>query len=187
MEVATDQLQRSVREKNRSVDGEISLWLDEYDDIFSDFDSRPYSSRNLSEDFVDELKHIVEDDVPAKTISLLVPARARDTQKESLIHRRLHNHFKEMYQYAMSTSRGVRIRAIWFICAAAVLMAFAAYVSSLNSGSIALHVFLVIIEPAGWFLMWTGLDNLINRSGQIMSELRFYKKLAKSKVRFSSL
>ena len=35
---------------------EISLWLDSYDDIYSDFDSRHYLKRRISKDFIDELE-----------------------------------------------------------------------------------------------------------------------------------
>ena len=36
----------------------IFLWLDDFDDIFSDFDPRPYSARELSDDFLDEVRKI---------------------------------------------------------------------------------------------------------------------------------
>jgi hypothetical protein len=35
---------------------EIKLMLDTYDDIFSDFDPRPFSQRTLSEDFLEEAR-----------------------------------------------------------------------------------------------------------------------------------
>ena len=35
---------------------ELSLWLDYYDDIYSDFDSRQYPKRRISDDFLYELK-----------------------------------------------------------------------------------------------------------------------------------
>jgi hypothetical protein len=35
---------------------EISLWLDNYDDIYSDFDSRHFLKRRISEDFLHELR-----------------------------------------------------------------------------------------------------------------------------------
>ena len=37
---------------------DISLWLDDYDDLFSDFDSRNYLKRRVSEDFLEELKSV---------------------------------------------------------------------------------------------------------------------------------
>ena len=35
---------------------EVGLRLEKYDDIFSDFDVRPYSARALSVDFLEEIK-----------------------------------------------------------------------------------------------------------------------------------
>ena len=35
---------------------ELNLWLDSYDDIYSDFDSRHYLKRRISEDFLYELR-----------------------------------------------------------------------------------------------------------------------------------
>src|SRR3989339_701864 len=37
---------------------QVSMWLDGYDDIFSDFDPRPYSQRSLSDDFLSEAKKV---------------------------------------------------------------------------------------------------------------------------------
>ena len=42
--------------KNNNLDYSISLWIDSYDDIFSDFDPRPFSARNISDDFLYEVK-----------------------------------------------------------------------------------------------------------------------------------
>ena len=40
---------------------QISLWLDDYADIFSDFDPRPFSQRALSDDFLNEAKKVVRE------------------------------------------------------------------------------------------------------------------------------
>ena len=39
----------------------VHIALDDYDDIFSDFDISPYNQRALSKDFLDELKTRVGD------------------------------------------------------------------------------------------------------------------------------
>ena len=77
---------------------EISLILDTYDDIFSDFDPRPYEERALSDDFLLEAKKASRDKATG-TIELIfmMPAGKRDTHKESLIKRRLRDHFRKHY------------------------------------------------------------------------------------------
>ena len=48
---------------------EIPLWLDNYNDLFSDFDPRHYSNRALSQDFLEELKRASRDK-QTKTVNL---------------------------------------------------------------------------------------------------------------------
>ena len=43
----------------RFKEGNISLILDNYDDIFSDFDPRPYTVRALSDDFLNECRKAI--------------------------------------------------------------------------------------------------------------------------------
>ena len=48
---------KAVEEKNTALkEGNISLILDSYDDIFSDFDQRDFSERSLSDDFLIECR-----------------------------------------------------------------------------------------------------------------------------------
>ncbi|NYT12918.1 MAG: hypothetical protein GKC01_00225, partial [Candidatus Methanofastidiosa archaeon] len=63
-----------LREKN------ISLILDSYDDLFSDFDPRPYSVRGLSDDFLIECRRAVrgiKTESPVLELRLLVPKNKR--------------------------------------------------------------------------------------------------------------
>ena len=58
--------------------GAVSLWLDTYEDIFSDFDPHPYGQRALSEDFLAEARRAVRDrrdEVPE--LRFLVPTQIR--------------------------------------------------------------------------------------------------------------
>src|SRR4051812_5168600 len=74
---------------------DISIWIDNYDDVFSDFDPRPYSERNVSVDFLYEVKRVChESNFHINELKLLVPERIRDKEKESIIVKRLHLHFK---------------------------------------------------------------------------------------------
>ena len=40
---------------------DISIWLDNYDDIFSGFDPKPYSERVLSDDFLTEVGKVCKE------------------------------------------------------------------------------------------------------------------------------
>ncbi|MFH1510969.1 MAG: hypothetical protein ABIF10_04700, partial [Candidatus Woesearchaeota archaeon] len=43
---------------------------------------------------------------------------------------------------------------------------------------------LVVMEPAGWFTMWTGLDKIFSEAKK--PEYKFYKKMAEAKIGFYS-
>jgi len=90
--------------------GAVSLWLDTYEDIFSDFDPRPYAHRALSEDFLAEARRAVldrRDDVPE--LLFLVPTDARTLDDEAIIRRRLRDHFR---RHADRLTRERR-RGVW--------------------------------------------------------------------------
>jgi len=71
---------------------EISIWLDSYNDIFSDFDPRQISTRSLSDDFIAQIKKTQRESKGDKAVlRLLMPSALRKTDEESLIMERLHS------------------------------------------------------------------------------------------------
>jgi hypothetical protein len=167
---------------------EISIWIDNYDDIFSDFDPRLYSERNISEDFLYEVKRISqEEDSSINKIRLLVPQHIRRQTEEEIINKRLHTHFKKYFQLLGNRVRKLKLKSVLFVVIAIVLMTAASYLTAISPSNIFLQVLLVIIGPAGWFLMFTGLDNLINISKVHLPDLDFYRKITKSKIVFESI
>ena len=53
---------------------QISMWMDSYDDIFSDFDPRPSSQRSISDDFLIESRRAAKDKVTGTfELKLLIP------------------------------------------------------------------------------------------------------------------
>jgi hypothetical protein len=166
----------------------IDIWLDCYDDIFSDFDSRPYTERRLSDDFVAEVNKLAgESDLPAEELKLLLPEGERDAETESIIGKRLHSYFKDHNNKEIVDKRKATIRACVMLVAGFALMIGAAYTVKNRSESF-LHNFLfVILEPGGWFLVWNGFDELIFSSRKRQQAVGFYTKVARSKIMFLSI
>src|ERR1035437_3645551 len=82
-------------EKPKSSDPyQVSIWLDGYDDIFSDFDPRPYSERSLSDDFIAEAKKVSREKLlKINELNLLIPDSKRNAEQESVIIKNLHANF----------------------------------------------------------------------------------------------
>ena len=75
-------------------EGNISLILDSYDDIFSDFDPRPFAHRALSDDFLLEAKRAARDKQGSLELRFLIPKNERKLDAETIIKGRLREHFK---------------------------------------------------------------------------------------------
>jgi len=183
-----DRMEKSKRERV-SVDGlgKISLMLDDYNDIFSDFDPRPNLVRSLSVDFLDEIKRATRDKKEGLDLSFLIPQHLREIKEETVIKKRLKNHFKKHYETSRQEVKSVVREGILFVAFGVVLMFLATYILFTFKESTFLTTFLVVIlEPAGWFLFWEGLDLIIFEPKKRSHELVFYKKMTRAKIYFNS-
>lgn len=87
-------LSTSFLAKSLAKNEEISIWFDSYEELFSDFDSRSYSKRTLSNDFIEQIKKVAKD-IHTKnvTLKLLLLEKNRNKQEEEIIAQRLHSFF----------------------------------------------------------------------------------------------
>jgi hypothetical protein len=163
----------------------ISLLLSDYSDIFSDFDPRPYSQRALSDDFLNEARKASRDMVSGRIeLKLLMPAAKRDPHQEAMIRKRLHEHFRKHHDLHRTEMQGMMRRGLLFTAAGIVLMFIATLI--LHGGGLGIfYSFLIILmEPAGWFFFWEGLDQVVFESKKRMPDLSFYEKMTRCEIDF---
>ena len=165
---------------------EISLMLDKYDDIYSDFDPRPYTERAISYDFLDEMKRASRD-MPSGRIELklMIPKHERSLAKENFVRKRLHAHFKKHHSRLHDEINKLRIHGILIAAIGFVLMGIALFITDLNLSTRIANLVLVIIEPSGWFAMWFGLDKIFYTAGEKKSDMKFYDKMSKCDITFT--
>lgn len=163
------------------------MWLDTYDDLFSDFDPRPYSKRAVSDDFIFQVKKVTKDQPGSKMmLKLLLPEAARNRQDEEIIAERLHGYFIKSYEQLLNEKKQNNRKGIQLTAAGVVLMIAASYISFLKPEAYSIHLMLILFEPAGWFLLWVGLDDLVYYSRKTKKELDFYSKMALAEFEFDS-
>lgn len=166
---------------------EVSMWLDSYNDIFSDFDSRPFQQRMLSDDFLAEAKKAFkEKNVVIRTFKLLLPVAIRNEQDEKRIATRLSDYFNHAYRQLRAEASEIKRKGLYFVITGIALMLVASYVSFLKSEKYYVHILLVLFEPAGWFMLWAGLDHLVYSSQKIKNDLKFYSSMAHAQFDFAS-
>lgn len=164
---------------------EISILLNSYNDIFSAFDPSEYSERTLSDDFIIQSKNFSKNkDGHKMSLKLLLPVSARNEQDEKIIIKRLHSHFKDTYQQVASEVKKTKKKGIILTVIGIVLMITASYLSFMKPERYHVHFLIVLFEPAGWFLLWAGLDHLVYQSKSTKKDFAFYSKMTKSEIKF---
>jgi hypothetical protein len=162
----------------------ISLILDSYDDLFSDFDPRQYSDKALSDDFLSECKRAAREKPHDGEIELIlqVPKDRRKYSDEATIRKRMKDHFHKHYQEMLKDAKRIRKEgALWlFAGAMLVLTATAMYE---RTGFLS-RLMIVLLEPAGWFTMWTGFDKAFIDPKEKIPDMEFYKKMVKVEIKF---
>ena|SRR3989344_7138118 len=167
---------------------EISLRLNNYDDMFSDFDPRAYTQRALSVDFLEEVDRASRDkNMGQLDLNFLIPRYKRDKRYENQIKKRLKDHFKKHYFLFEKEKKEIINKGTIFILIGIFLMFLATLILYLYRERSLTTTFLVVLfEPGGWFFFWEGLSQVIFESKGINPKLEFYKKMNKSRIDFFS-
>ena len=184
-------MNKNIEEKNPASKqsllklAEISILLNSYNDIFSAFDPSEYSERTLSDDFIIQAKNFSKTKGGNKlSLKLLLPALERNEQDEKITTKRLHVHFKDAYRQVASEVKKTKRKGIILTIIGIVLMLTASYLSFMQPDKYHVHFLIVLCEPAGWFLLWAGLDHLMYQSKSTKKDFNFYSKMTKSEIKF---
>jgi hypothetical protein len=166
--------------------GNISLILDSYNDIFSDFDPRPVTEKALSDDFLKECKRASFDKHVDSEIELriLVPKKKRKIAEELKIRKRLQMHFSRHYHMSNKELHDIKRDGIGWFLIGGILIMIAVLIQEYEG--FLFKFLLVLFEPAGWFTIWTGLEKIFFDVKEKHPEHEFYTKMSKAKIYFLS-
>jgi len=166
----------------------VSIHVDDYDFIFSDFDPRPFSKRALSEDFLREARRFaVESKAGSLELDILIPKSSRNLEVEATVKKRLRDNFRNGFEELRKEHDWLVKKGIFMAIAGFAMTIGAACVSFyLGQSSLLFVILFVVLEPAGWFTFWTGLDQLFYEARKERPELEFYEKMSKADISFSS-
>lgn len=177
--------EEKVRE-NLLQKGRISIFIDTYDDIFSDFDPRSYTVRALSDDFLIETKKAARDKEEGLQLTMMMPKERRKPEQEVVIKKRLREHFKKHAKMAEDAVKKTKRNGIYMAIGGVAMLVLAAVIAYYLQGSFLSVLLLVLLEPAGWFTVWTGLDQLYYTANEKKPEMEFYQKMVAAEISFIS-
>lgn len=165
----------------------VGLGIDSYDDLFSDFDPRSFHERELSQDFLDELRRFFFHKAPESLdIILLIPATRRRPRDEQVIKKRLHIYFQRKYRETQKSLKHASTKNVLKILFALCIMVVTGFLA-VNAGQVLWkNILKVMLEPASWFLFWTSIDDLISVRKSVRHELGYFHRLSECKIVFLS-
>lgn len=172
---------------NQSDMKELELWLDSYDDIYSDFDSRHYVKRRISEDFLHELRTEMKyKEHYASDMVLLLPQNCRDQTSEKIIADSLSDFFSNLFRFHHDKCRKKLSNGILLFVLGICIMLLNSWISYRFAESFPVIGLRVLLEPAGWFFLWAALDFLFYDFTELKKERNFYKGLSEMHIHFKS-
>lgn len=163
---------------------QISIMLKSYDDIFSTFDPRGYTHKALSSDFLMESRRAAVDKEGNLELSFMIPKDKRNSNDELIIKKRLRDHFRRHYNLVLSEVKEIKRTGIKMAALGAFLILVASILAFIESEHFWVHFLVILLEPAGWFTGWTGLDELHYGVRGKKPELDFYDKMSRAEITF---
>lgn len=164
-------------------EGNISLLVQSYDYLFSDFDPRDYSQKILSEDFIEECKRAVREKEDKIELILLHPKNKRNTKDEAKIKKRLKEYFTYNFKKEEEKIKKIKKTGLFWFSMGALIMILATFLA--GKTNFFLRLLEVMAIPASWFFFWEGLGKIIILSNEKMPNYEFYKKMSKANIIFA--
>ncbi len=164
----------------------IIIALDNYEEIFDDFDISDYSSRAISSDFIYELKKRLFNRGFVPKIILTIPASERNKKVESIIIKRIKRFFKSRINYYMERKIKMRNRGLLYLFIGVLLLLLVSLMEfNFSEGNLVVsEIFSNFMLIPSWFFVWEGLYKLLEVSTKHDKTIGFYNKLIKSKIVF---
>ncbi len=166
---------------------EVSVIIDDYDDIFSDFDPRPFEVRAISDDLLLEAKKACRAK-PSGQIEMvfLIPSAVRDDTLENVVRKRIREYFRKHYLLMLDEVAKVKRNGILLALLGIVLLIVATYTSFLEETNVLFKFLRILLEPAGWFSAWTGLDQFYYTIREKKPDMDFYERMSNAEIIFIS-
>ncbi|MBN2121371.1 MAG: hypothetical protein JW734_10005 [Candidatus Omnitrophica bacterium] len=165
---------------------EIGVVIDSWDDVFDDFDPRPFNERTISGDFIYELKRRYKETRKGGfIITIHAPLALKDPKAERMVTQRLKKHFHHKFLQRKKEIIKTRIRGGVFVgigIASLSFLTLATYFKFLSR--LTIEITSIFFMPLGWFGIWEGLSKLIDTSPKFLQEERLFEKLSKTTYRF---
>ena len=122
----------------------------------------------------------------AIVLKLLLPSNQRVKITEGVIVKSLHAHFHCLARVLGDEMNQIRKRGITLTGFGLFIMIITALLLNLPQKNFPLNALQIVLEPAGWFLAWTGLDQFFYVARRKKPEYEFMSRMSHASIEFLS-
>ncbi len=159
--------------------------INSYDDLFSIFDSRQFSERSVSVDFLDECKRAVRDkENVGFELTISCPKEKRKINEEINIKKRLKEHFIMHFFEREKEIKKIKYQGIKWILFGICAVVLSVLIKTFDHDPLIISLVEAIMLIPGWFGIWEGLGKIFITAKEKSPEYQFYKKMLNCRINF---
>lgn len=163
----------------------IEVSLDNYDEVYDDWDPSPFKRRDIEEEFNDFIVDSSED-IPFNFnigIILYLPEAVKDPKKEIA----LLSAYKNFYSYILERLNkdilNLHKKTISYLGLSILLLSIGYFYSTDNE-----NLFLKVLHEGvfvgGWVFLWEFFTNIFMTTRELYNEHKLYKRLYHAEIKF---
>ncbi|MGB8454004.1 MAG: hypothetical protein WCD89_16960 [Anaerocolumna sp.] len=163
----------------------IEVSLDDYDDVYDEWDPAPFKRRFIEGGFDDFIVSSSED-IPMKynlSVVLYIPDNKKDLNKEAAVDSAYKNYYGYRIEKIKKSKLKLRKRTVSYFLLAAIFLS-PGYFFQLETANIVFNILKEGILIGGWVFLWEFFTNLFIKSREINSTYKLYIRLFFSEIRF---
>lgn len=163
----------------------IPVALDDYNDVFDDWDPSPFKLRDIEDEFLDFLWDSVED-IPRKyplIFEFSIPKELKNEAKERQLISALGHQFDYMLSKNARKRRHERLEEVKYFVFA-ITFFLISYLYPFDSELFISRVVTEGVFIGGWVFMWEVISNIFIESRELNEEKTIVKRFKSATIRF---
>lgn len=164
----------------------IEVSLDDYDDIYDDWDPSPFKKRDIEDEFDDFIVNSSED-IPLNlgiSIILYLPASKLDHKKEATLKAAYQNYYSYALDRIYKQRTNLQKKNIAYLFLSILLLSMG-YFFFKEGQSVFLSVLNEGVLIGGWVFLWEFFTNILIKTSELRTTYRIYKRLYNAEIRFT--
>ncbi|MEJ8553342.1 hypothetical protein [Tepidibacter sp. Z1-5] len=163
----------------------IKVSLDDYDDVYDDWDPSPFKKRDIEDEFNDFIVNSSED-IPLNfniQIVLYLPESKKDPKKEVALLSAYKNYYSYAIEKLVKNKSNLHKKTLSYLFISILFLSMG-YFFIKDTPNVFLNVLHEGIYIGGWVFLWEFFTNIFITTREVQAEYKLYKRLYQSEVKF---